>query len=134
MDEMTEQHHRKKVNHFHEPGDFHELTFSFSKEIEQILIESKSELLERLTVQERPKKVCFRLWQEGAGYDRNLFTPEALEASIEYIHNNPVKRGLCEKATDWIWSSARFYLLDPPKRQFSESPHIYGLPQGAFDQ
>ena len=28
---------------------------------------------------------------------------------IEYIHNNPVRRRLVRKATDWIWSSARFY-------------------------
>jgi REP element-mobilizing transposase RayT len=40
---------------------------------------------------------------------------------IEYIHDNPVRRGLVEKATDWVWSSARFYageinvsiLMDP---------------------
>ncbi len=119
MDQITEQQHRKKVKHFHESGDFHELTFSCYRRM-QILIESKSALLERLMVQERPKKVCFRIWQEAAGFDRNLFTPEALEPSIDYIHNNPVRRGLCEKATDWIWSSARFYLLDSLKRQFSE--------------
>ncbi len=56
MDEMTEHQHRKKVKHFHEPGDSHELTFSFLKEIKQILIESKSELLERLTVRLHPQQ------------------------------------------------------------------------------
>ena len=34
---------------------------------------------------------------------------DALFAMIEYIYNNPVRRGLVEDATDWIWSSARFY-------------------------
>ncbi len=100
----------------------------------QILMVSKSNLLDRLMVQERPGKVCFRFWQKGAGFDRNLFSPEPLEASIDSIHNNPVKRGSSEKATDWIWSSARFYLLEPPRRQFPELPHVHGLPQGAFDQ
>jgi hypothetical protein len=28
---------------------------------------------------------------------------------IEYIHNNPVRRGLAGQPTDWPWSSARFY-------------------------
>jgi hypothetical protein len=28
---------------------------------------------------------------------------------IDYIHNNPVRRGLVSQATDWPWSSARFY-------------------------
>jgi len=31
---------------------------------------------------------------------------------IEYIHNNPVRRGLVAEATDWIWSSARLYAGD----------------------
>jgi len=51
----------------------------------------------------------YRFWQAGAGYDRNLFTPEAIHTSIEYIHANPVRRGLCECALDWAWSSARWY-------------------------
>jgi putative transposase len=28
---------------------------------------------------------------------------------IDYIHHNPVRRDLCEHATDWEWSSARWY-------------------------
>jgi len=27
---------------------------------------------------------------------------------IEYIHANPVRRGLVAHPTDWAWSSARF--------------------------
>ncbi len=30
-----------------------------------------------------------------------------LHEPIEYIHNNPVRRGLVDCATDWLWSSAR---------------------------
>ena len=65
--------------------------------------------MEQLTVRERPGKFCFRFWQEGPGFDRNIFTPQAIEASINYIHENPVKRGLCKRAVDWKWSSARFH-------------------------
>jgi hypothetical protein len=28
---------------------------------------------------------------------------------IDYIHPNPVRRGLCERPEDWSWSSARSY-------------------------
>jgi len=28
---------------------------------------------------------------------------------IDYIHNNPARRGLIDLPTDWPWSSARFY-------------------------
>lgn len=66
-------------------------------------------LLERLRVQERPGKTVFRFWQEGAGYDRNVSTAAAVENAIEYLHMNPVRRGLCSKAIGWHWSSARYY-------------------------
>jgi putative transposase len=57
-----------------------------SKTIKLLLLESQAPLLDRLMVQERPGKTCFRFWQEGPGSDRNLFSPQAIEASIEYIH------------------------------------------------
>ncbi|HEX2475460.1 MAG TPA: hypothetical protein VHK01_11970 [Lacipirellulaceae bacterium] len=51
-------------------------------------------------------QTCFRFWQEGPGYDRNVTTPAVIEAAIEYIHMNPVRRGLVKRAVDWKWSSA----------------------------
>ena len=47
-----------------------------------------------------------RFWQVGGGYDRNVWEPATLLAMIEYIHNNPVRRGLVVRAADWKWSSA----------------------------
>jgi len=105
----------------------------FSKRVKGQLSESKSSLLNRLTVQERPGTCCFRFWQEGPGYDRNLMTPSAIEAAIEYIHMNPVRRGLVQRAVDWRWSSASWYLLDPPRQQRPGLPIIHGLPVGALD-
>lgn len=105
----------------------------FSKRIRELLSRHESPLLEQLTVRERPGKTCFRFWQEGPGYDRNLMTPEAIQASIGYIHNNPVRRGLCRRAVDWVWSSARFYLTEPPRRQFPRLPFVHGPPTGALD-
>ena len=51
--------------------------------------------------------VHHRFWQRGGGYDRNLTEPRTIWAEMAYIHANPIRRGLCESATDWIWSSAR---------------------------
>jgi hypothetical protein len=28
---------------------------------------------------------------------------------VDYIHQNPVRRGLVERAADWTWSSAGWY-------------------------
>ena len=30
---------------------------------------------------------------------------------LNYMHNNPVKRGLVKQPGDWPWSSWRFYFL-----------------------
>jgi putative transposase len=54
-------------------------------------------------------KVSHRFWQPGGGYDRNVVEPETAYREIEYIHNNPVRRGLCERPEDWYWSSAADY-------------------------
>jgi putative transposase len=48
-------------------------------------------------------------WQSGGGFDRNAVEPATLMAMIEYLHMNPVRRGLVERTTDWRWSSAGWY-------------------------
>lgn len=65
--------------------------------------------LERLRVVWPTGRVEHRFWQQGGGYDRNMITSEALWASVEYIHRNPVRRGLVTEETSWEWSSARWY-------------------------
>ena len=55
----------------------------------------------------------FRFWQAGGGYDRNLYTARVTWLEIRYVHNNPVRRGLCETFLDWEWSSARAYQEEP---------------------
>lgn len=106
----------------------------FSKTIKGLLQEVASPLLQKLTVRERPGKYCFRFWQEGPGFDRNLCTADAVKASLDYIHHNPVTRGLCRRVIDWKWSSARYYLADPPKQQDPDLPFVHGLPPGALDK
>jgi putative transposase len=106
----------------------------FSKQIKEVLVTRRSTLLDKLTVRERPGKTCFRFWQEGPGFDRNIFSPKAITASIDYIHKNPVERDLCRRAIDWKWSSARYYHADPPRQQHPDLPVIHGLPVGALDE
>ena len=48
-------------------------------------------------------------WQRGGGYDQNLVDARDLEASIQYIHANPVARNLVKAPEDWRWSSASHY-------------------------
>ncbi|MFO0969129.1 MAG: transposase [Gemmataceae bacterium] len=54
--------------------------------------------------------VHYRFWQRGGGFDRNVVEPATVYALIDYIHNNPVRRGLCAKPEGWLWSSAADHL------------------------
>ena len=54
-------------------------------------------------------EVHFRFWQRGGGHDRNINSPDEALEKLEYIHNNPVRRGLCDTPACWPWSSAGFY-------------------------
>ena len=39
-------------------------------------------------------------------WDRFIRDDTHHKAVVDYIHNNPVKAGLCKEAKDWPWSSA----------------------------
>ena len=67
------------------------------------------EWVERLTDRQPSGRVAMRFWQRGGGYDRNMNRESTLFKVIEYIHENPVRRGLVERAEDWKWSSAAWY-------------------------
>lgn len=58
----------------------------------------------------RGKKVERLFWQSGGGHDRNIADGRALLKMIDYIHMNPVRRGLVGRPEDWKWSSAAWYL------------------------
>lgn len=57
----------------------------------------------------------WRFWQAGGGYDRNLYTARAAWNEIHYVHNNPVRGGMCDDPVLWPWSSAAAYRgMDAP--------------------
>ncbi|MEX2188603.1 MAG: transposase [Pirellulales bacterium] len=99
----------------------------YSYRIKQLLVAANSPLLDRLTIRQRPGVTTFRFWQEGPGYDRNLTTPRTIQAAIDYVHENPVRRSLCQRATDWRWSSARLF-LEPTPEVDDALPPIHKLP------
>jgi putative transposase len=43
------------------------------------------------------------------GFDRNIFSESELREKVNYIHKNPITRGLVPAAGDWPWSSFRFF-------------------------
>jgi putative transposase len=79
---------------------------SVSKRALLWLRENAPHFLKRLEDVQPNGRRAFRFWQRGGGYDRNLRTVEDVYEKIEYIHNNPVRRGLVTAAADWTYSSA----------------------------
>jgi putative transposase len=61
----------------------------------------------QLTDRQPNGKESLHFWQRGGGYDLNLWTPEKVWEKIDYLHANPVRRGLVERPEDWVWSSYR---------------------------
>jgi putative transposase len=56
-----------------------------------------------------PTNGDLHFWQPGGGYDRNVNSASTAWNIVNYIHENPVKRGLVNRSVDLPWSSARWY-------------------------
>ncbi len=50
------------------------------------------------------------IWQ-ARFYDFNVFSVDKAREKLEYMHNNPVRKGLVANAVEWCYGSARWYLL-----------------------
>lgn len=48
---------------------------------------------------------------EPRGYDRNIFSELELREKVDYIHKNPITRGLVATTDAWPWSSYRYFML-----------------------
>lgn len=51
-----------------------------------------------------------QFWQRRF-YDFNVWSEKKKLEKLEYMHMNPVERGLVKQPADWPWSSYRFYAL-----------------------
>jgi len=92
----------------------HEIKHPVGMHAIRFLEKSAPDWLPRIT-RHRGKKTERLFWQSGGGYDRNIDEPKTLQREIEYIHMNPIRRGLVTKAEDWKWSSAGWFngVLNP---------------------
>jgi putative transposase len=81
---------------------------SVARKAIKYLEENAPEWLERISVKEG-SRLRRRFWQPGGGYDRNVVELSTVEQMINYIHMNPVRRGLVSRPEEWFWSSAGWY-------------------------
>jgi putative transposase len=57
------------------------------------------------------KGASLAVWTEQARAV-GILTSSVLKAKIDYLHRNPVRRGLVDDPGEWSWSSWRNYYLD----------------------
>jgi len=91
-----------------EIGDFKSFT---AKQIIPLLEARKeSSILEFLSVLKAPHKAdrTYQLWQEGS-HPQEVFSPDVMRQKLDYMHNNPVRRGYVDDPVHWRYSSARNY-------------------------
>jgi len=90
--------------------------------IMQVLKQRVSRQLRRKTrVSTRQLKLAFRVsdhslprfWQPRF-YDFNVWSQKKFVEKLQYMHLNPVKRGLASHPKDWPWSSFSFYAKRAP--------------------
>jgi putative transposase len=96
--QMMDGHKREEVQR-----DF--LGFT-SQQILKNLRNEQSPLLTELQVNAKDRK--HQVWQRNS-LGVPLWSNGVFDQKLEYIHNNPVKAGLCNHPEEYKYSSARFY-------------------------
>jgi putative transposase len=96
--QMKNENSREKVQH-----SFLSYTAKqFKKELQM----ENTELLKHFKIESKDR--MYQFWQRNS-LSVDLYTPKVFFQKMEYIHQNPVKAGLCKYPEDYYFSSALFY-------------------------
>ena len=85
-------------------------SFTARRIIDYLKEKQAEHILQQLAENRLPHKKdrAYQLWQEGS-HPQMIQGEVMMRQKIEYIHNNPVKRGYVDEPTHWRYSSARNY-------------------------
>ena len=95
-----------------EVGDFK--SYTARRIVDYLQVHGAEMLLEQMRYFKKQHKIdqTYQLWQEG-NHPQQIQSEEMMVQKLEYIHNNPVKRGYVDDPVDWRYSSARNYAGKP---------------------
>jgi len=96
--------HENKLSEY--MRDFKKYTASV---IRRMLQSQGSNLIDEIIYEIRKQQ--FKIWMDRFD-DLHITQKDTLETKIEYIYNNPVKKGIVERPEKYYWSSASFYFND----------------------
>jgi REP element-mobilizing transposase RayT len=116
--------------------DFKKFTAKDILEKIQVVPESRKEwMLERfkLAAEKHTRNKNYQFWQYG-NHPEEIYTNKFMWSKLDYIHLNPVRAGLVEKASQYIYSSASNYINDTGllKIEKADNPIIDVLDSNAF--
>ena len=85
-------------------------SFTARKIIDDLIERRCETMLEELRYYKLRHKVTQtrQLWQEGS-HPKQIQNDEMMLQKLEYMHNNPVRRGYVDDPVHWRYSSARNY-------------------------
>ena len=71
-------------------------------------------LLDLMALFKRAHKTesTYQFWEEGS-HPQRVESEDVMRQKLDYIHQNPVKRGFVDLPEHWRWSSARDYAGQP---------------------
>lgn len=113
-------------NHIHmvvqsNDGKLSDLIRDFKKHTAKTILEKiqttpesrKEWMLERfrLTTKSHSRNKNFQFWQYG-NHPEEIYTNAFMWSKLDYIHLNPVRAGIVEKASHYMYSSASNYVHD----------------------
>jgi hypothetical protein len=91
------------------PDHWHALIWpSYPLRIDQVLHDAKKIMTLRLHAR---RGTCGPLWQHQF-WDRFVRHEKEFGERLDYMHLNPVKKGLVKRPEDWRWSSYNNFALD----------------------
>lgn len=76
-----------------------------------------------------PEALRDRFWLPGGGYPFRVWSEHKYAEKIRYIHENPVRSGLCARMSQWQWSSA----IDAVAGQRLHAPRLAARPSTLID-
>ena len=103
--------HMHLLWHIVHPNKQEEVQRDFLKYTAQMILKdvrkNNSELLQDYYVGAKDR--AYQVWERNP-LSIDIYSEEVMRQKLQYIHNNPVRAGLCVHPEDYKYSSAAFYM------------------------
>jgi putative transposase len=96
------------------PNHVHLLISEPQPEMPSAAIQKLKQRVSRKIHKTTPTPESHPSFWETRFYDFNVYSTGKRKEKLNYMHANPVIRGLVKHAQDWPWSSWSFYMKDEP--------------------